>query len=445
VAVATGAGRAEALAVEAEMAIRRGDLDGARRLLDEAVRLTPGHARAHNALAVVHWRRGDRTAARAAIREALGAGPPHRAVILNGLRYLDGEGLYEAIREPVSTYLDRHPDDDEVRQRFRAAHEDHLRRLFERSEVVDGPYRPRDYRVTAIVSTYASEEFIGECLSDLEGQTIADDVEVIVVDAASPQDERRLVQTFQDRYTNLRYLRTPERIGVYPAWNLACWLARGRYLTPASTNDRLWSRAYEVMADTLDARPEVALVYGDSDLTELPHQEFGRHTPARVLGGRYRWPEYSYADLLFNFRVGAHPLWRRSVHAEVGYFDERYVAIADQDFWLRLGRRHKAVHIPEVTGLMWMSQESLSWKPEALIEGFEIQVKHHRSTVLAGGGAYTPAQLAAWQARFAGVVTRLIRLGEARAAAEVYRRHRRLFPADAVALKELDARLGGRG
>jgi len=224
------------------------------------------------------------------------------------------------------------------------------------TEVVQHPKERALPRVTAIVSTYNSEAFIGECLHDLVNQTIADQIEIIVIDAASPQNERAIVERFQQQHPNIRYHRTPERIGVYAAWNLVAKMARGEYLITCSTNDRLRNDACEILARALDEHDDVALVYGNSFLTKSPHETFDKHT----ICGLYVWPEYSYETLLDRCMVGPHPMWRRRVHDTVGYFDEDLVALGDQDFWLRLGQQYELLNLPDFTGLYYVSESSIT-------------------------------------------------------------------------------------
>lgn len=247
----------------------------------------------------------------------------------------------------VGTYLPRHQEEERQVQRQERRQGSDLTPL----------HHPL---VSVIVSSYNAKAFMAECLEDLERQTLVGHMEIIIVDAASPQNERVVIDAFQQRYHNILYLRTPKRIGVYAAWNMALKLATGTYVTPFSTNDRLRPDAYEILARTLDEHPDVALVYGDTYLTRIPHQTFEQHQRE----GIWQWPAYSYSDLRRRCLVGPHPMWRRSVHQDVGVFDESYVALGDQDFWLRLGASHQLLHIPEVTGLYWRSSEGLSNQPE---------------------------------------------------------------------------------
>ena len=230
--------------------------------------------------------------------------------------------------------------------------------------------------ISVVVSSYAAGAFMRECLDDLERQTVVGQMEIIVVDAASPEREGTIVAEYQARFKNIVYVRTATRIGVYAAWNLALKLARGRYVTPFSTNDRLRADAYEILAQSLNEHPEVSLVYGDTYVTDLPHQTFEKHR--RI--GMWQWQRYSYEYLLAHCTVGPHPMWRRMLHDTVGHFDESYVALGDQDFWIRVGAHHQMLHIPVVTGLYWRSPDGLSNRTEIA----EPEERRLRTTYLKG-------------------------------------------------------------
>jgi glycosyltransferase involved in cell wall biosynthesis len=125
------------------------------------------------------------------------------------------------------------------------------------------------YLVSAIVSTYNAQDFLSGCLDDLEQQTIADRLEVIVVNSGSQQDEEAIVRRYQQKYHNIVYIKTEQREGIYSAWNRAVKVARGQFLTNANTDDRHRPDALEIMAKTLQANPDAALVYGDGVLRRV--------------------------------------------------------------------------------------------------------------------------------------------------------------------------------
>src|SRR2546423_10144989 len=135
--------------------------------------------------------------------------------------------------------------------------------------------QPEAYRITAIVSTYKSERFMRGCLEDLVNQTLFPQIEVIVIDSASPENEAAIVREFQERHPNIRYFRTEERETLYAAWNRAIELSSAPYLTNANTDDRHAPNALEKMAALLDKRPEVDVVYARTAITYVAGSKFG--------------------------------------------------------------------------------------------------------------------------------------------------------------------------
>jgi FkbM family methyltransferase len=333
--------QAKTLCAEAHAAWEAGDLPAAMLGFISAIELDPANLDALNHLALISWGQGKTAEAMQLIEHAHSIAPDDHDTVHNFVRLSTAAGQTERAQDTLAAYLVQHPEEPTPASV---------------PSVAQKPERTSEYRITALVSTYNSEDFIEECLEDLIGQTIADQIEIFVLDAASPQNEKAVVERFQKTHPNIRYLRTPERIGVYAAWNIMVREARGEYLISCSTNDRLATTSCEILADYLDAHQEIALVYGNCFLVDTPHQDF--ETP--VITDAYLWPPYSYAMLTRQCLVGPHPMWRRSLHDELGYFDESYKAIGDQDFWLRVGYGQELKNLSVFTGLYYVDSKGLS-------------------------------------------------------------------------------------
>lgn len=211
--------------------------------------------------------------------------------------------------------------------------------------------------VTAIVSTYNAERFMRSCLEDLVAQTLFDQMEVLVIDSGSSQNENVICQELARTYPQITLLRT-EREPLYAAWNRAIPLARGKYLTSVNTDDRHHPRFIQTMAEALERHPHVALAYADQFISHTENESFAqceqRGTKMR------RWPDYTQLDLLWRCITGSQPAWRASLHAELGVFNTRYRIAADYDMWLRFASQHPLVHVAEIPGVFYYSPTTIS-------------------------------------------------------------------------------------
>jgi len=242
--------------------------------------------------------------------------------------------------------------------------------------------------VTAIVSTFKSERFMRGCLEDLEAQTIADRLEIIVVDSNSPQNERAIVEEFQKKYSNIVYIRTQERETVYGAWNRGARAARGKYLTNANTDDRHRADALEILARTLDENPDVSLTYGDCLVTSHENEMYDTGNPFGV----YRWLDFNAKDLWEKgCFAGPQPMWRREVHEEYGYFDAQMVSAGDYEFWLRLAQTRKFLHVRDTLGLYLKSPTSVEHSNRE-VGGREVALSRsrYRDCIMGGKAPFRP-------------------------------------------------------
>ncbi len=206
----------------------------------------------------------------------------------------------------------------------------------------------REILISALVSTYNAERFMRGLLEDLEAQTLRDHMEIVIIDSASPEYEGEIVREFQQRFDNIVYQRTPERENAHVSVNRAFALSRGRYVTPAATDDRHHPRAFERLVAELETHPEVGLVYADAAVTQTENETLDDASRT----AHFLWPEFDPRLLFDVCYIGPHPVYRRAMHEKYGGFDESMTVAGDYEFWLRLvaaGERFR--HVPEVLSL----------------------------------------------------------------------------------------------
>ncbi len=213
------------------------------------------------------------------------------------------------------------------------------------------------FKVSAIVSTYNSEQFIYGCLTDLIHQTLYQqgDLEIIVVNSGSEQGEEAIIREFQSRYANIRYIHVEKRETIYAAWNRGIGVAKGTFITNANADDRHRSDALERLAQILDSRPDIALVYADCAVTERGNETFESAQPI----GHFRWPDFDRTLLFKVCFIGPQPMWRRDLHQRYGYFDPEFRSAGDYEFWLRVAAHEQFLHIPDVLGLYLLSRHGV--------------------------------------------------------------------------------------
>jgi glycosyltransferase involved in cell wall biosynthesis/cyclopropane fatty-acyl-phospholipid synthase-like methyltransferase len=221
-------------------------------------------------------------------------------------------------------------------------------------------------KVSAIVSTYNSEIFIRGCLQDLVEQTLhkKGELEIIVIDSYSEQNEQSIVREFQAKYQNIVYYRTPARETLYASWNRAIKMSRGKYITNANTDDRHRPDALEIMTKYLDLHPITSLVYANQLISTGVNDTWATTQAHQYLN----WPPFDYKELERQCICGPQPMWRKSLHEKYGYFRSEFTAAGDYEFWLRIGKTENFVHLPEILGIYYHNPQGLSTSGSAPLD-----------------------------------------------------------------------------
>lgn len=192
--------------------------------------------------------------------------------------------------------------------------------------------------VSCIASLYRGGRFIESFLENVTTQTIFDHCELVIIDACSPEGELDVINRFRERFPNIVYYRTPTRVGIYEAWNMAISLSSGTYITNTNLDDLRRADSLETQSSALDALPYVDVVYQDFYYTFDRDLCFEDIAAAGITSDLP--PVSAYSLLQFNSPHNA-PMWRRAIHTQVGEFDTSFKSAGDYDFWLRCAMRGK--------------------------------------------------------------------------------------------------------
>ena len=218
-------------------------------------------------------------------------------------------------------------------------------------------------RLSAIVSTYNSSFFLKGCLNNLTKQSIylTKNLEIIVVDSGSDENEKEIVYSFQEKHDRIKYLRTNKRESLYQAWNRGIKASTGEYLTNANTDDRHDVHCLERLVHRLEQNLLCDIAYGNLFKSVIPNEAFVQNDQSQPCSSQTFFP----VSLLLHNYVGAQPVWRKLLHEKIGLFDESYEVIGDYEFILRaISKGCQFLHIPEAKGTMLWHENALSTRDQ---------------------------------------------------------------------------------
>ncbi|MEI6381647.1 MAG: glycosyltransferase, partial [Cyanobacteriota bacterium ELA615] len=200
------------------------------------------------------------------------------------------------------------------------------------SDQVQSTEKKDKYTLTIVTSLYKGGKYIHSFLENIVTQTVFCDCELVIVDANSPEDEYKVIDTYAELYPNIKYLRLKENISIYEAWNLAIKESNSEFITNANVDDAHRNDAFELKIQALLLNPEIDVVYSDVYYSYLENAPFDI---VAKCGLRTDFPTANKFNLFSYNSPHNSPMWRRSLHDKIGYFHTQYKSAGDYEFWLR--------------------------------------------------------------------------------------------------------------
>lgn len=199
-------------------------------------------------------------------------------------------------------------------------------------------------RVSICCSVLNQTEFLRGMIENVREQVFKD-WELVLVDDGSTEDIGALVQSFNDE--RIRLHRFAENKGVPHGMNWALENARGEYVQPLSTDERLEPNKLLWQVGFLDDNPRVDALWGlpfNGELGQRPEWE-QNHLKA------HNRSNAAWIRTLLNLECipigGASMLMRRSVLEDIGLFDPQFYTTSDLEWYCRFfAHGHKGLVMP---------------------------------------------------------------------------------------------------
>jgi len=229
------------------------------------------------------------------------------------------------------------------------------------------------HTLAIITSLYKGGKYIRQFLKNITEQTIFSQCSLIIVDANSPDNEFEIIDKYIHRFPNIRYIKLEERLGIYDAWNIAIKESDSDFITNANLDDLHRNDALEVKINALISNPKIDIVYTDVFYSFMENLSFDVISNAN-LKTNFTSEASKYNLLKYNFPHNA-PMWRRSLHQKIGYFDTQYKSAGDWEFWLRAAfDNHSFMKIDDIVTVYYNNPGGISTnlKSEAAFETSKI-------------------------------------------------------------------------
>ncbi|PKO82462.1 MAG: hypothetical protein CVU19_01720 [Betaproteobacteria bacterium HGW-Betaproteobacteria-13] len=200
--------------------------------------------------------------------------------------------------------------------------------------------------VSVFIPSYNYQRYLGSAIDSILGQTYAE-WELIIVDDASTDDSRALIERYRRRYPDrIRAVLLKENVGQSEATNIGLSHARGEFVSLLASDDVARPQRLADGVAFLKKRPDVAAVFskvGCIDANGSPlHGDAFEDVFNRPITDM-RW------DLLSgNFLCATSVVARLGALKEVGGFNRRLGFVEDYDLWLRLLDRYELARIDDV-------------------------------------------------------------------------------------------------
>ncbi len=184
--------------------------------------------------------------------------------------------------------------------------------------------------ISVLMSVYNNDEYVGDAIQSVLGQTF-EDYEVVLVNDGSTDNSAPIIDRYRQEDPRLHVIEHENR-GLTPSLNIGLKVCRGEFIARMDGDDICHRQRFEKQIAAFQENPQLVLLGSEVELID----EEGREVGPR--GHQFEHDAIRRQLLQGNGGALTHPavMFRRSSALEIGGYDERFLNSQDLDLFLRL-------------------------------------------------------------------------------------------------------------
>ncbi|TAF94978.1 MAG: glycosyltransferase [Cytophagia bacterium] len=204
--------------------------------------------------------------------------------------------------------------------------------------------------VTVICTCYNQAAFVKESLEAVWAQTY-DAIQLIIIDNASTDDSRTVIQRAIDGRSGVIFLRNTQNVGLCKAFNRGLEQATGKYVIDLAADDLMHPQRIEKQVQAFEELPkEYGVVFSNAVYIDANGQQLGYHYAVdAALRAKNQVPSGDvYKEVLRRYFICTPTvMMRKSVLMKLGGFDEN-LSYEDFDFFVRSAHGYQYYYLDEL-------------------------------------------------------------------------------------------------